>query len=162
MAKPEKQIACLTRILQNLGRPKSGKRVVLCSAMHSVFLHAAPVWRGVLDLQKYRNLLINVKRKMLLRVASAFRMVFWGGLQVITGVTPIDLQAAERASIYNLREEDKCHIVALAREKHSDHSSRDENEAKWSRKPTLNIRPWVECKYRQTDYYLTQALSRLL
>lgn len=162
-AKAESRVASLNRIMPNLGGPSSGKRAVLCSAMHNILLYGAPVWCGVLKYKKYRQILGRAQRGMLLRVASAYKTVSGNALQVITGIAPIDLLAAERQYGYNggtehrqlNREDAKERTLELWQSRWDGQTEK----AQWTKRLIPKIKPWFQCKHRRLDYYLTQALT---
>lgn len=81
----------LGRLLLNIGGPRSSKRRVLCGAVSSILLYGAQIWGGVMRKEKYRHMLLQVQRKLALRIRSACRTVSMEAAQVLARLIPIDL-----------------------------------------------------------------------
>nr|XP_023022696.1 uncharacterized protein LOC111510951 [Leptinotarsa decemlineata] len=104
--KADRQVAALTKILPNTRRPGAQKRKILYGVVQSVLLYAAPVWGQVIRIDRYRNMLISMQRKMLLRAVMAYRTVSAEALCVIAAIPPIDLKVKESMRLYDLPEVD--------------------------------------------------------
>ena len=91
----------LGKLMPNIGGPPSSKRRVLCGAVGSIIMYAAPVWGGVMAKEKYRQMLLWVQRKLALRISSAYRTVSTEAAQVLAGLISIDLQVRERMDAYD-------------------------------------------------------------
>lgn len=85
-AKVDKSAAALNKILPNIKGPASKKRM-------AILLYAAPIWARDALMSFCRKALGKAQRKMLLRVASAYRTVSTAARQMIAGVPPIHLSA---------------------------------------------------------------------
>lgn len=109
----EERVANLSRLLSNVGGPRSGKTGVMIGIVHSILLYGAPVWQNVLKYKREKERLIKVQRKMLLRVISSYRTVSAVEVQVVTGIPPIDLLIEERARVHSRTEE---HTAVLKEE----------------------------------------------
>ena len=94
----------LGRLMPNIGGLRSSKRRVLCGAVGSIILYAAPTWGGVMRKEKYRQMLLRVQREQVLRISSAYRTMFTEAAQVLAGLVPIDLQVQERMSAYDTQQ----------------------------------------------------------
>ncbi|EFA13619.2 Putative 115 kDa protein in type-1 retrotransposable element R1DM-like Protein [Tribolium castaneum] len=161
--KAEKNISTLTRILPNIGGPRDSKRKVLCSAVQNIVLYGAPVWEKALETKKQYTAIHKLQRKMLLRVASAFKTVSGLALQTVTGILPIDIMVQERSYMNQHRLEDKKQTEISARERSlkqwENRWMRETNKTQWTKRLIPNLRIWLNCKHRQTDYYLTEVLT---
>lgn len=158
----ENTLAKIAKLMPNIGGPCSGKRAVLCSALHSIVLYGAPVWVEALAINKHKQLLIRTQRNVLLRVASAFRTVSASALQTITGILPIDLMVQERAALYlqdgadkRLRDEARQHSLEAWQTRWNSESVK----AQWTKHLIKDIKAWVMCTHHRLDYYLTQVLT---
>lgn len=160
--KADTKMAVLTRILPNVGGPSSLKRAVLCEVIHSIVLYAAPVWHEVVGIKKYENMLLSTQRKALLRIASGYRTTSTPAIQVITGIPPISLQIKERHRLH-LRGDSLLEPV-----KHEERETtldmwqqqwESTDKATWTRILIQDIRPWLKCRHRILDFYLTQFLT---
>lgn len=163
-AKAQEKISKLSRLMPNLGGPCSGRRQVLCCAMHNILLYGAPIWKKALNIKKYNEKMIMTQRNMLLRVASAFRTVSATALQVITGTVPIDLMATERTLEYEHRKNEQQILnktaarettIIMWQKRWDD----EMDKAQWTKRLVRDIKPWIDCKHRKLDYCLTQALT---
>lgn len=161
--KAENRTAILSRMMPNIGGPVSGKREVLCGVIHSIILYGAPIWRKACEIKKYNSMLAGAQRKVLLRVASAYRTVSIAAIQVITGVIPIDLLVEERRYLYKHNDVDlqTAKIVARRNSVTRWQARWEDNNTKgqWTKRLIPNIAKWLDCTHRQLDYYLTQVLT---
>ncbi|XP_054288152.1 uncharacterized protein LOC129003849 [Macrosteles quadrilineatus] len=98
--KAARSVAALSRLMANVGGPRSSRRRLLMSAVQSVLLYGSEVWADALNKEAYRSRLARVQRQAALRVASAYRTVSEPAILVIAGVIPVKLLAAERKAIY--------------------------------------------------------------
>lgn len=98
--KAESRVSALSRLMPNIGGPSYYKRRVLLEVVHSTVLYAAPLWQKAMRIARYRDIVDATQRRMLLRVTMAYRTVSGPAIQVIAGVPPMHLLAAERARIY--------------------------------------------------------------
>ncbi|XP_033218195.1 uncharacterized protein LOC117173664 [Belonocnema kinseyi] len=97
--------------MANIGGPKTSRRRLLMSVMHSILLYGAEVWADALKIEKYRKRMAGVQRRGAQRVACAYRTVSEPATLVIAGVIPIDLLAAERKAVF-LRKAERRKFVA--------------------------------------------------
>lgn len=161
-SKAEKRVAALSRILPNVGGPKSSKRAVLCGALHNILLYGAPVWIDALEIRRNRDLLVRAQRNMLLRVASAYRTVSAVALQVVTGTVPVDLMARERTALCDDTEGRKPWRTEARERSFRMWQERWNNEvdkAQWTKRLIKDIKRWTDCKHREVGYYLTQVIT---
>lgn len=63
--------------------------------------YAAPVWHFAMQNVKLMYKLSRLKRKLCIRICSAYRSISAEGAEVIAGVSRIDLLAKERFNVYN-------------------------------------------------------------
>ncbi|KAJ8939664.1 hypothetical protein NQ314_011053 [Rhamnusium bicolor] len=159
----EKLAAGLMRIMPNIGGPSSGKREILCGVVHSTILYGAPIWCEALRIRRYRTMLEGVQRRMLLRVGSAYRTTSTVALQVITGVIPIDLMVEERRYLYEMGNGQELAIRKAARERILNLWQRrwelNEEKGQWTKRLIPDLRPWVTCRHRRIDFYISQFLT---
>lgn len=159
--KADVKAQAVARLMPNMDGPNSAKRTVLAGVHASVLLYAAPIWADYMVIDHYRTLVNRSQRKVLLRVASAYRTVSVQALQVITGIVPLHLQAMERMEIYKggggqrSREEARENTFRLWQEEWESL----QEVASWTRSLIRDVKSWVLCKHRRTNYFLTQALS---
>lgn len=162
--KTKNRIKSLQAIMPNIGGPSSKKRQALYGVAQSILLYAAPTWKSVIDMTKYQNLLNGMQRIVLLRVASAYRTVSGPAIQVVTGIPPLDLLVKERCRIHAredsntkaAKQQEREVTLNLWEERWMD---AEDSRGGWTKRVISNLRSWVNCPFRRTDYYLTQVLS---
>lgn len=161
--KAAKGVTALSRLMANTGGPKSSRRRLLMSAVQATLLYGSEVWAGALSKEKYRKRLAQVQRRAALRVASAYRTVSEPAVLIIAGVIPIALLAGERQAIYRRREEadkkkvrqeERASTLASWQE-----SWNEEERGRWTARLIGLLKPWIERRHGEIDYYLTQFLS---
>lgn len=160
--KAEARVASLSRILPNIGGPSSSKRQLLNGVVNSTILYAAPVWGKICNLKTIRGRFDCIQRKMLLRVVSGYRTVSTPALQVIAGVPPIHLLIEERSRQHQSDSEpivSKGAHRSITLEKWQNQWEQNNSKGEWTRLLIKDVVAWTRCKHRQTDYFLTQALS---
>ncbi|XP_046683487.1 uncharacterized protein LOC124369515 [Homalodisca vitripennis] len=90
----------LSRLVANVGGPKSNRRRLLISTVQSMLLYWAEVWADALNIAFYRIRIARVQRQVALRVCTAYRTVSEPAVLVVAGVIPVNLSAGERKAIY--------------------------------------------------------------
>ena len=91
----------LCRLMPNVGEPRFSKRRAICAVVNSIIMYGAPIWSKATQKDRYRNMPIRVRRKMAIRISSAYRTVSTEAVQVMAGLIPPDLQIKERTASYN-------------------------------------------------------------
>lgn len=79
------------------------KRRLLLGTVHSIMFYEAEIWAEQLRHKQYRRKLVSVQKRETLRVACAYRTVSEDAVLVIAKAMPIDLLAAERKRLHQLR-----------------------------------------------------------
>ena len=133
------------------------------STAHSVLLYGAEVWSGALTKRVNRQRLARVQRRGALRVASAYRTVSESAVLVIAGVIPIALLAEERRRIFLRRNEPDGAVAARDERLRTldewQQSWEGVLHGRWTKQLIGDLRPWINRKHGETDFYLTQLLS---
>lgn len=153
----------LSRLLANLGGPRSSKRRLLLSTAQSIMLYGAEVWGDATKVRRSAIRLLAVQRRGALRVASAYRTVSEPAVLVITGTTPIDLLAQERKYVHDLRVElDKVEAEELARTRTLgvwQQRWEEDHRGRWTARLIGELGPWLDRRHGEVNFYLTQFLS---
>ncbi|KYB24568.1 hypothetical protein TcasGA2_TC031704 [Tribolium castaneum] len=141
VARTERTIAMLGRLMPNPGGPASATRKLLNSVATSILLYGSEVWVDGLRFQQNKKLLVAVQRRSLLKVISGYRTVSAEAAQVIAGVPPIILLAEEGASLRRGtdRRVARSRIMAGAL--------------------IPDVKTWVNRGHGTVNFHLTQALS---
>lgn len=154
--KAEKSLTALTSLMPNVGGPRSSKRKVLASVIHSQLLYAAPVWYSAMKIQLIRRKFTCIQRGILLRVISSYRTISADAAGVIAGIPPIDLMVEERQQKYHGMDakEARTNLEIVWQSRWS-----NARYGRWTHQLIPNITKWVNRPYGEVDYFLTQALS---
>lgn len=158
VAKADKTVTALARLMPTDGGPSRDRRRILASVAHSITLYAASTWAKAMQYHKYRAMLLKTQRKVALRVVAAYRTVSTEALQVVAGIPPLDLAAAERTEIY-LRGLEQAKD---ARERMLEKWQSRWNEAsvgRWTWELIPNIKTWLDKGATGTDHYVAQFLT---
>lgn len=154
--KAEKTTVALSSLMPNIGGPRSSKRRMISSVIHSQILYAAPTWHKVTENRKLLNRLIRIQRRMCIRISSAYRTISAEAAGVISGVPPIDLLIKERNEKYN---GESPHIARETLMSRWQQKWLNGTYGRWTCRLIPNIEPWFNREFGEVDYYLTQALS---
>ncbi|KAJ8973349.1 hypothetical protein NQ317_008622 [Molorchus minor] len=110
-----------------------------------------------------KNMMVRTQRKMLLRVASAYKTVSAVALQIITGTIPIDLLVKERAYAHYHRQEETREVKERARDNSliawQQRWESETAKGQWTKRLIPNITQWIKCEHRTANYHLTQVMS---
>jgi len=127
---------------------------MLNGVIQSILLYAAPVW----EINKYKEMLLSVQRRSLLRVISGYRTISAAAVQAVAGVPPVDLLINERTRIYKGLQ-NQCGAREETMQKWQDRWTQETVKAQWTKKLIPDLTKWTNCKHRRTNYFFTQALS---
>ncbi|KAF6212789.1 hypothetical protein GE061_010498 [Apolygus lucorum] len=153
----------LGRLMANIGGPSPSKRRLLMRTTDAILLYGAEVWADALKFQKYRTRIESVQRRGALRICSGYRTVSAPAVQVVAGVTPIDLLADERRRIH-LRKAENAPTVVKKEEREEtmrrwQNRWRSESRGRWTARLIHGVKEWTERVHGEVNYYLTQFLT---
>lgn len=154
--KTSKTISALSKIMPNINGPKSSKRKILASVVHSKILYAAPVWHKAMENKKLASKLLSLQRTMAIRVSSAYRTISGAAVRVIASIPPIDLMVEERTNRYEGSAKNEARRKLMESWQHRWEQG---DTGRWTYRLIPRIEAWIERPYGEVDYYLTQALS---
>lgn len=105
------------------------------------------------------------QRRIALRVASAYQTISSDALQVLSGIVPIELLAAERAEIHTERTAgggNLAEVKAQAKRRlveswQSRWATAEKGE--WMRRLIPQLAPWLARSHGHVTYHITQAFS---
>ena len=149
----------LCRIMPNVGGPRSTKRRVICSAVTSILMYGAPIWRRVLRHKKYVDMVARVQRRLALRICSAYRTVSLEAIQVVAGVIPLELLAEERAETQEEEQPDKNEARRKTIQKWQEKWNALRGKAEWTRRLIPTIDEWMSRQHGELNYWITQFLT---
>ena len=157
------RIASLSRLMANTTGPRPGKRRLLMATAHSILLYGAEIWADSLKTKKYGKTMTMVQRQGALRIACSYRTVSAQAVLVVAGVIPVDLLAFERKRIYGSSADIGRKNAAIAeREMTMENWQRrwtEERSGNWTRRLIRDLRPWLERKFGDVNFYVTQLLT---
>lgn len=122
-----------------------------------MLLYGCEVWHTALATKKNVVVLESTHRRILARVACAYRTVSTEAAQVITGVPPARLLVEERVKqrcTGMSKSMARSHTLNLWQE-----NWQQTTKARWTRRLIPDIEKWVKRKHGEIDYHLTQALT---
>lgn len=154
--KAEKTMTALAGLMPNIGGPRSSKRKVLASVVHSQLLYAAPVWCKALEKQQPLRKLTRIQKTAGIRVCSGYRTISAEGVGVLSGIPPIELLANERRETYEGRQPQEARKTLMT--KWQEKWDRGIH-GRWTWRLIPDIRAWTERPHGDVDYFMTQALS---
>lgn len=158
IGKASRSVNALARIMPRQGGAGTAARRVLNQVFESVILYAAPVWVNAMKTKKYRDKLITIQRKMLIKVSRAYRTTSTDALQIITGIPPIDLRVEQRAEAFKKEKEQKEQTKETMMTKWQERWSYS-NKGEWTRMLIPSINEWMEGQHGCIDHYMIQILS---
>jgi hypothetical protein len=91
------------------------ERIELYEALNTIYkgailplmLYGAPIWIGAMVKKCNKLLYTRVQHSMNIKIAKAYRTTSGEALCVLSGLTPIEIKAAETARLYQSQETDK-------------------------------------------------------
>ena len=149
----------LCRLMPNIGGPRSSKRRVIAGTVNSIVLYGAPIWSGALRYEKYRQMVVQVQRRVGLRICSAYRTVSTEAVQVIAGVIPLDLLVEERTAAFRARNVDGGPLRQNTMEQWQKRWDDLQGKAAWTRRLITDVAAWAARTHGEVGYHLSQFLS---
>lgn len=157
VAKAARTIGATLGLMPNIGGPGSTTRKIIAAVGESVLLYGAPIWADGMRILRNRDLMIREQRKLAVRVVAAYTTVSTDALQVVAGMIPIDLLAAERSRIYydgTDKREARREIMLQWQERWS-----NSTKGGWTRRLIPEVQRWMERKGGNVDHFITQLLT---
>lgn len=185
--KAGKTAANLARLMPNIKGPDNEKRNILASVVYSTLLYGAPIWGKITRWKKYVNMLEKVQRRVMLRLARAYRTSATVALQVITSSLPIEYMVEEKIKIYEMKkrkkkvgeeeEDDSENEEEILRQESTEIETSEEdvrqemiekwklkwqnevNKGQWTKKLIPDIEEWINRKHGKLTYETSQFLT---
>lgn len=154
--KADRTVTALSRLMPNIGGPRSSKRRLLSSVVHSQLLYAAPVWSKVANNKKLIAKLTSVQRRMAMRICCAYRTVSADAVGVLAEVPPIEILIQERTEKYRGVNAATARANSIERWQAKWAQS---TKGRWTYRLLPDIGTWMNRGYKEVDYFLTQALT---
>lgn len=152
-AKAGKVVQRLSRIMPNISAAKPTKRKLLSNVAHSILLYGAPVWAEDMSSTGWEALL-QVQRRICLRVASAYCTTSRDAIGVITGIAPLDLLAKDSKLKHDMKRNPELttptETILDVWQKRWDNST----SGRWTHALIPNIGQWIGRRYGETNYRL--------
>lgn len=146
----------LARLMPNIGGPKTNRRKLMLSVVHSTLLYAAPIWAEKLHTQTYRKRITCVQRRCALRVAAAYRTVSEDAVLVIVATPPADLLAVERKERYAGMGASEARKITMDQWQRRWDSS---TKGRWTHRLIGDVMAWCNRGQGNLGYHITQLLS---
>lgn len=155
--KATKALSHISRLMPNIGGPRENSRHILSNVVQSIILYGSSAWQRALNKKVYLNTLLSVQRKVAIRITSAYRTTSTKAILMIARTPPIDLLVEERSKIE--RGENKSETRETLLGKWQEKWDTDDGTANWTKRLIRDIKQWVDRKFGNVDYYLTQILT---
>lgn len=153
--KVHQSLSCL---LPNMRGPSFKKRKMILTAALSTLLYAVPVWKDMVKIKKYRDMLTRTVRPIKRSLCCAYRTVSNNVLDVLSGIPPIDLHIDQRCRQYS-RQEDKLVIIQDILEKWATRWDEQSDQDLWFKQLIPDIRLFLNRTHGSTDFFMSQFFS---
>lgn len=147
----------INMLMPNTAGPRSSKRKLLVTVIHSIVLYAAPIWAEALKYQRYKMMVQRIQRSVLIRAGRAYRTTSNEALCVVTGIPPIHLLVEERVGVYSGVSPEVQH--AMTENKWQQEWDNNETKGQWTKTLITSITNWRNRKHGELTYHLTQVLT---
>lgn len=148
----------LSRLMPNMGGSRQRRRKLLASVVNSHLYYASPVWANALVSSKNVNVIERPQRTIALRVATAYRTVSTPAVMIISGMIPAHLGVWERLEKKESPHRNDCDIRKELFQKWQAEWDAA-TTGRWTWKLIKEVEPWVNRKFGEVDFHLTQMLS---
>ena len=159
IVKKVKQVAkTLCWLIPNWAITRPSRRRLYVAVTDSIMLYGSNIWLKVMRYKKYRTLVNNARRPILIRACLGYQTISTEGLEVLSRSIPTDLLAEERSNTYQKnaeeRKEEREHTISRWEKRW-----KESNKASWTRKMIRDLRTWIHREHGELSYYMTQVLS---
>lgn len=162
----------LARLMPNIGGPRQHTRRLINSVVYSQLLYAAPTFEIVAKNKSRILEILKPQRICALRTIAAYRTVSTAAALVLAGTPPIDLLILEKKEIYKeikhiessttdrqnvvneVRKMARINLITKWQERWQ-----EEEKGRWTYHLIKDIKPWLERKHGNMNYYLTQVMT---
>lgn len=97
----ERVASALSRLLPNIGGPKTSVRKLYVNVLHSMLLYGAPIWADRIREDRWILTLVHrTQRIMAIRVARCYRTVSYRAATTLSGTPPVELLAKMHQQVY--------------------------------------------------------------
>ncbi|XP_030766840.1 uncharacterized protein LOC115890678 [Sitophilus oryzae] len=128
--------------MPKVGGPRAMKRRTMASAVTSMILYAAPIWRRAIQYQHYQNMLQSMIRRL--------------AVLALAGVMAIVHQVEERCDTYRLGKEHRLQVRENILMKWQEDWQRYDG---WTKQFIENVAEWHKNGWVEVDHFLTQAIT---
>lgn len=147
----------LATIMPNIKGPQESKRRLLPTVIESTVLYGVTIWEKIFTVQKSKNILDKIQRKVALRVSMAYRTVGIQSARVLARPIPYEILAKERKTTINktiTKKEARRNSLLSWQKMWSEYDG-----SIWTHKLIPDVVKWYERKHGQLNYHLTQFLT---
>ena len=155
----------LARLMPNIGGTRQPRRKLLASVETSILTYGIAIWGKALKIEKYQRKIAAVNRLSALRISIAFRTVSDDIVCIIAGLMTMEILAVERKQLYEQRSNILGEQEELKNIMRQDSLQRWQEKwdafenGRWTHRLIPQVDNWVNRKYGNVNYYLTQMLS---
>lgn len=158
VAKAEKTVTALGRLMPRFGGPGENKRRLLGLAAESVVLYGAKVWLPAVKHKKYMAMINSLQRKMAVRITRAYRTAPTDVLLVLARTVPMHLRAKE---IHDGWGRSKTHKQTLRSASMTSWQRewQEKRAGTWAHRMLGNISDWHNRKHGEVTHAITQVVT---
>lgn len=159
--KATSKFAAISRMMPNIGGPRSSKRLLLVKVVTSIMLYAAPIWAKALEANTYKRRVNQLHRRCALRIMCGYRTLSSDAAYVISGLMPFDIQAEEAYRIYsthNCNRETKREERKKSLEEWQERWETSIN-GRWTFRLIPDVQAWIGRTHGSCNFVLSQFLT---
>jgi endonuclease/exonuclease/phosphatase family metal-dependent hydrolase len=153
-SKADRTATSLTIMMSNVGGPRQGRRQMLAAVVGSVMLYAAPIWAKAMRINRARDRLQRVQRRMALRVCCAYRTVGAQKAGVLARLPPIELVVEDRLRRYMGMDKEDSWLELVA-----EWDGKWRQQDGWTQRLIPDLRQWINRSHGMVTYWTTQFFT---
>lgn len=157
-ARANQTASTLLKLMPRNSGPNQKSRKLLYSVVISIALYGAPVWAEGLKYKRNIKILEKLERRMLIYITQGYKTISTDALQVVASMPPLELLAKERAYNFGADKESKNYNRKCLMDNWTKRW-RETRNGEWTKSVIKDLETWVNRKFGEVDYFLTQALT---
>ncbi|CAB0031184.1 unnamed protein product [Trichogramma brassicae] len=157
--KASKVAGALSQIMSTIGGSRSSRRRLYANVINSILLYGTPIWSCGPGARAGLRRAEAIHRRACLRVISGRPHLSYDAAYVLASIPPLALLADERSRLHQRHHEDARTEEGQETLRRWQSQWDRSPKGRWTHRLIPNIRSWIERRYGEVDYHLTQLLS---
>jgi len=153
--KTQDMIRYLGRLTLNREGPRTAKKRMLVSAVHSVMLYGATIWGEVMKYKAHENTMETINRKLALMVTGAYRTSPTAAILVLAKIPPVKLMVEERIEVHKKVKEKNQLKQEMIEKWHTIW----QNYHGHAKTYLPDLRDWIQKEWAETDHTFSQVVT---